>query len=170
MALGFGSVPTCRKKVVDIYHKIACKLFVDKLGSVYTKDDLEELKEHHLKLNHCIHWDSGGWPQSRSQGLGQQQQDEIGLSYRTWVYLQCGMGHVTWSQPGIHHSMCPPQTKWHPRHAVVSCPTQSFKNPSQTCKKWVSIPVQWRGIRWLQRQIWMNSGEWLMWMCWHGRM
>ena len=48
-ALGFnkgdiGSIPTGGKKVVDIYHEIARKVFIDQLESNYTKDDLEELK------------------------------------------------------------------------------------------------------------------------------
>ena len=49
-ALGFdkgdvGSVPTSGKKVVDIYREIARKVFIDQLGSKYTEDDLEELKD-----------------------------------------------------------------------------------------------------------------------------
>ena len=49
-ALGFdkgdvGLVPTGGKKVVDIYHEIARKMFIDQPESKYTKDDLEELKD-----------------------------------------------------------------------------------------------------------------------------
>ena len=49
-ALGFnkgdvGLIPRGGMKLVDIYHEVMCKVFINELESKYTKDDLEELKD-----------------------------------------------------------------------------------------------------------------------------
>ena len=63
----------------------------------------------------CSHWDSTRWSQDPITRLTMIACFPCLL----WTWManyNCGVGHVMWLPCSSHCSMCPPQTKWHPRH------------------------------------------------------
>jgi len=116
-------------------------------------------KQYHLTLTTSLkRWTVAGDLRSESARLEASNELSCGQSdvNSTCMMTKLLKGPLLRS-PLLH---VPPSNKRRPRATASSCPTKASNILAKTRKKWSPLQSNGRGVRWPQRRIRTNSGEW----------